>query len=269
LKQQQCVQQGWRQQFWDFFWAGELKILDSMAGGVYCFFGVIPCLLFSYIGVIGGRNINISFHNTTQQNSTFAFLDSNFVPSCIHQSSHLAQQYNQSPPPTVDNTKHGRTKQSNESLPPDDSCSHWHQPMHPRHPLRWACRVQVRNNHHRNKIIIANFIKNNNNKNNNNVTGVVICFNLYTLSLPTSPSSRLPLLIRPFLFFILFPILFFSNPPDATDVFHFPFCFSLYSDGPSANGLANSEVDTYYPFYQDVHVMIFIGFGFLMTFLKK
>lgn len=37
-----------------------------------------------------------------------------------------------------------------------------------------------------------------------------------------------------------------------------------YGDGPSANGLANSDVDTYYPFYQDVHVMIFIGFGFLM-----
>jgi len=32
---------------------------------------------------------------------------------------------------------------------------------------------------------------------------------------------------------------------------------------------AQGEVDSMYPLYQDVHVMIFIGFGFLMTFLYK
>jgi ammonium transporter Rh len=29
------------------------------------------------------------------------------------------------------------------------------------------------------------------------------------------------------------------------------------------------EVDHYYPLYQDIHVMVFVGFGFLMTFLSK
>jgi len=32
---------------------------------------------------------------------------------------------------------------------------------------------------------------------------------------------------------------------------------------------ASNTLSTYYGFYQDVHVMIFIGFGFLMVFLKK
>jgi len=32
---------------------------------------------------------------------------------------------------------------------------------------------------------------------------------------------------------------------------------------------AGAEVDSIYPLYQDVHVMVFVGFGFLMTFLYK
>ncbi|XP_022107423.1 ammonium transporter Rh type B-like isoform X2 [Acanthaster planci] len=40
------------------------------------------------------------------------------------------------------------------------------------------------------------------------------------------------------------------------------------AEGENLAGFSN-QVDLYYPMFQDVHVMMFIGFGFLMTFLKK
>ncbi|XP_048584774.1 ammonium transporter Rh type B isoform X2 [Nematostella vectensis] len=33
--------------------------------------------------------------------------------------------------------------------------------------------------------------------------------------------------------------------------------------------LAKNDITVYYPMFQDVHVMVYIGFGFLMTFLRK
>lgn len=35
-----------------------------------------------------------------------------------------------------------------------------------------------------------------------------------------------------------------------------------------ANAEAAEYIKTYYPMWMDIHVMIFIGFGFLMVFLK-
>lgn len=50
--------------------------------------------------------------------------------------------------------------------------------------------------------------------------------------------------------------------------------FVEYGEGVNANTKLENEKSTteymnsHYPMYMDIHVMVFVGFGFLMTFLK-
>ena len=50
--------------------------------------------------------------------------------------------------------------------------------------------------------------------------------------------------------------------------YHFFTDYSSEASGTIEGGVSN-DINKFYPFFQDVHVMIFIGFGYLMTFLKE
>ena len=53
------------------------------------------------------------------------------------------------------------------------------------------------------------------------------------------------------------------------DTFRLASLSAIQDVSKSPEDRAKDEVQTYYPLFQDVHVMIFVGFGFLMVFLKN
>ncbi|XP_022107420.1 ammonium transporter Rh type B-like [Acanthaster planci] len=76
----------------------------------------------------------------------------------------------------------------------------------------------------------------------------------------TREKLTLLLLVLQVVFLVLFGVLVEYDPSaDAR---------KKSGGGENLAGFGN-QVDLYYPMFQDVHVMMFIGIGFLLTFLKK